>query len=87
MTPKSEALAFRIWQAAQPIGWNVTIAEMAEIIGEPMPPVRAVCIKKRWLSRFRTADKDVYRHRNGDSVGFVPNRTRLNDLADIVGRQ
>ena len=50
---KSEALAFRIWQYAAPREWNVTLAEIADHLGESWHRVRNVVTLKRWNNRIR----------------------------------
>jgi hypothetical protein len=50
---KSEALAFRIWQYAAPREWNVTLAEIADHLGESQDRVRGVVVAKGWNTRVR----------------------------------
>jgi hypothetical protein len=57
MTPRSEALAFRIWAYCEPRGWDVTSPEIAEALGEPMPRVRLVCAMKGWTIRLRASQR------------------------------
>lgn len=56
LSARSQALAFRIWQVAQPAGWDMTIAEAADRLGAPLPSVRAVVVCKGWASRFRVSE-------------------------------
>ena len=53
LSPKSEALAFRIWQYAAPREWNVTLAEIADHLGESLSRVRGVVVAKGWFVRIR----------------------------------
>lgn len=53
MNPRVEAIAFRIWQHAEPLGWNCTHTEVAEAIGESFGAVRNICKVKGWNTRFR----------------------------------
>lgn len=56
MTPRSHAIAFRVWAHCTPIGWDCTIAEAAEGVGETTQRVRKIVTDKGWASRFRAAD-------------------------------
>ncbi len=56
INPKTEALAFRIWAYAAPLGWNCTFAEAADHLGISTRQVAAVCVVKGWNSRFRAND-------------------------------
>jgi len=55
LTPRSEAIAYRVWAHCEPIGWNCTIREAAEAIGEPRRRVQTIVSRKGWGSRFRVA--------------------------------
>ena len=59
MNPKTEALAFRIWQHCEPLAWNLTIGECAEALGETPMRVGKVAKRKDWTTRFRAG-----RHRD-----------------------
>lgn len=58
LTPKSEALAFRIWQYAAPREWNVTLAEIADHLGESVYRVSTTMRWRGWLSRVRVTQAD-----------------------------
>lgn len=49
--PRLEALAFRIWQVADPREWSVSLSELAAMLGEDVDELRRVCKRKGWLSR------------------------------------
>lgn len=53
MTPRSQALAFRIWVAAEAVGWDCTVREIAESIDAPSRAVGRVVAAKGWGTRFR----------------------------------
>ena len=53
MTPRSETLAFRAWAHCQPIGWNITIRDLAEALGESVSRTRSVVVGKGWQQRLR----------------------------------
>lgn len=55
LTPKNEALAFRIWGFAKPAAWDVTLKEIADELAESPARVRAVAQIKGWLPRLRSA--------------------------------
>lgn len=58
-SPRTEALAYRIWAAAEPLGWNVTTAELAAALDEDVRRVRAVLVYKKWSSRVRSSLRDI----------------------------
>jgi hypothetical protein len=54
LTPRSAALAFRIWAYAEPLGWDCSVKDIAEALGDvSWGTVRAVLQHKNWLSRVR----------------------------------
>ena len=54
LTPRDEALAYRIWGHALPLGWNLTAAELAEALDVALRRVERVVAAKGWGSRLRT---------------------------------
>lgn len=68
--PVVEALAFRIWAYATPLGWNCTILEIAGALDVSAHRVSGTCIAKGWLHRLRNSKRveDMERHQNGVSV-------------------
>ena len=58
LSPRSETLAFRIWSYAGPRGWDLTLQELADGLGETMERVRNTCLLKRWTDRLRVATRD-----------------------------
>jgi hypothetical protein len=53
ISPKSEALAFRIWAYAHPKEWDVLLTDVAKDLNVSIAQVRWVVTAKRWNSRFR----------------------------------
>jgi hypothetical protein len=53
MTPRSEALAFRIWAYANPLGWDCSAKDIAEALGETWHRVVKVLQLKGWSHRIR----------------------------------
>ena len=83
MTPRSEALAYRIWAYAKPREWNVTLAEIADALGESHKRVLAICRIKKWLDRVRVSP-NAY---SIDKTRVLPGHQRIgfNDVArDII---
>ena len=74
MNGRSEALAFRIWQFCEPLGWNVTHGEIANHIGASYQQVSRICQWKGWAGRLRTTHNDF----DGGMLG--------NDWRDPVSR-
>lgn len=53
LSPKSEALAYRIWAYCEPRGWNVTVKELAEELGTSRLRVTGLLGLKGWGGRIR----------------------------------
>lgn len=51
LSPRAEALAFRIWQVAHPVDWCVSLTEVAAVLGESVEELRRVCRRKGWQTR------------------------------------
>ena len=76
---RSDALAFRIWQYANPREWNVTIAEIADGIGESVNRVRGLMIGRKWTERARvTGTPETYAEGQGN---FLASRHIARDVA------
>ena len=58
MTPHMEAIAFRIWQVAEPKGWDLTLPEAAKMAGTSTSYASKAVRAKGWLSRFRAHQTD-----------------------------
>jgi len=58
MTPRTMALRYRIWAYASPRGWDCTLAEVADALGETIPTVNGISIRAGWASRFRVMTQD-----------------------------
>lgn len=57
MTPKNEALAFRIWQYCTPIGWDCTSVEVAHAIDVSHIRVCEILNTKKWTTRLRSTHR------------------------------
>ena len=60
MTPQQEAIAFQIWAHCEPLGWDVTIPDIAEALSLTPQRVIGICGSKGWKSRLRKAPHDRY---------------------------
>lgn len=58
--PQLEALAFRIWQVAEPRGWRVSPGELAAMLGEPVEELRVVLRAKGWTRRVAPDAAEVW---------------------------
>ena len=58
MTPRTMALRYRIRAYASPRGWDCTLAEVADALGETIATVNATSIRAGWASRFRVMTQD-----------------------------
>jgi len=59
MDPKLETLAFRIWQIADPVGWDVTVQALADELEVSKRDIKAVLNRKGWASRVRADRRDT----------------------------
>lgn len=59
MGPKLETLAFRIWQIADPVGWDVTVQALADELEVSKRDIKAVLNRKGWASRVRADLRDT----------------------------
>ena len=55
MTPRTMALRYRIWAYASPLGWDCTIAEIADALDIPMGLARSVIIGAGWHNKIRSS--------------------------------
>jgi hypothetical protein len=53
MTPRAQALAFRIWQYAEPLGWDCTVGEIADALGVGNRAISHMAEVKGWAIRLR----------------------------------
>lgn len=54
MTPKQEALAFRIWAYCQKRRWDVGVVDLSETFNQDRMTITRLLQAKGWLSRLRT---------------------------------
>lgn len=52
-TPHGQATAYRIWAAAEPLGWDITVWDLARQIGISPKYAGRVVAAKGWTTRFR----------------------------------
>lgn len=60
LSPRSEALAYRIWAYANPLGWDCTAGEVADAIGVSMQAVGHIVRLKKWHGRFRATEQGYH---------------------------
>jgi hypothetical protein len=68
MTPRTMALAYRIWAYATPKEWDCTIPELAEHFNVHPSTITQIARHKGWLNRLR-------RVTNSSSIDSPFNRT------------
>lgn len=64
----TRVLAYRVWSAAQPLGWNITIEGLADALGEPVGRIRRVVRRSGWRTRLRASQTDAR-----DYAGMIAN--------------
>ncbi len=90
LSPKSEALAYRIWAYCEPRGWNVTPREIGDEIGICASHVVQLLWRKGWHTRVRADSRKArtqhdLRREQLDFAGrdWDSFREHLSDLATI----
>jgi hypothetical protein len=78
MTPRQQALAYRIYCHCAPIGWNCTMAEAARALGASLGAVRMAVIAKGWTHRLRR----TVRHSDFENDSRI-SRTALHEVAEL----
>lgn len=78
MSARSDALAFRIWQIAEPLGWDCTVREIADDLGESWHRVHHICFHRRWTELLRKSS--AYDTKYNSSV-YDP----MHGLTDLAG--
>tara|TARA_R110000744_G_scaffold326330_4_gene432111 strand:- start:19447 stop:19701 length:255 start_codon:yes stop_codon:yes gene_type:complete len=80
MTPKSEARAFRIWQFAEPLGWNCTLQEASAAINVPPNHVARIVKTKGWQTRFRANPRNPSSAGISDESDFQDHPSSIENL-------
>lgn len=57
ITPKTHALAFRVWAFCKECEWNTTVNEIAEALDESAQRIGVVLRVKGWTQRIRVAER------------------------------
>lgn len=57
LKPRTQTIAFRIWQHCDPLGWDLTMTECADAIELSLATVRHVSVLKGWCGRFRVTTR------------------------------
>lgn len=61
MTPaRFETIAFRMWQYAEPLGWDCTARDVADAIGVTYQSIGHVARMKGWTTKLRAHKQDRY---------------------------
>lgn len=55
MTPEQMSLAYRIWGVCEPVGWNLTPGDIADLLEVSHQQVVHILRLKRWQNRVRTS--------------------------------
>ena len=58
MHPRRERIALQIYQIAEPLGWDITVTELAERLNLTRSEVGWICNKKGWMPRLRKTEQD-----------------------------
>lgn len=58
MHPRRERIALQIYQIAEPLGWDITVTELARRLDLTRAEVGFVCNRKGWMPRLRKTMTD-----------------------------
>lgn len=86
MTPRAMRISLQIWAYCDPRGWDCSVKEIAEEIGESWQTVKTVCQHRGWLLRLR---RDSSAWRGSDcwspaADAILEGEGRLDIISDIV---
>lgn len=84
LKPATEALAYRIWAYAKPLGWDCTVVEIAEALGASTSAVANTCHRKGWIPRLRAGSADVARSRRIDGPSGGLGMAGIEVLVDMI---
>ncbi len=72
MSVKTQVIRFRIWQFANPRGWDVTFNEVAEALGVEVAVVGSIARHAGWVERFRVskARENLNLGRRSNGAGY-----------------
>ena len=65
------ALAYRVWAYAEPLGWDCTVSEIADAIGASPTAVGRVVSLKGWQTRVRTSGLNAPGGFHNGPIGFI----------------
>jgi len=68
LSPRSEALALRIYNHCVPLEWDCTHADVADALGVSVGRVRSVCKVKGWNQRLRVTKPYSNSSRREDAI-------------------
>jgi hypothetical protein len=60
VSPRSQRIAFQIWRYAHPLGWDVTVGEVADALRLSYQSVGRIAAHKGWSTRFRSTVQDHF---------------------------
>lgn len=83
LSPRSEALAFRIWAYCEPLGWDVTMQDVADALGVHCNRVVRMAGLKGWSGRFRRTQQLGWVERFAESN--VPGRDNFLEQLETRG--
>lgn len=80
MKPRTEAVAFRIWSYCEAFGWEQTLEQIAEGVGETSSVIRAVMSARGWITRIKRVSRGKHESPDGAGArnyrGLPPHRLR-----------
>lgn len=57
LSPRTQALAYRIWAYCEPLGWDASVRDIAEALGEPISAISGTVGIKGWHTRLRAPEQ------------------------------
>ena len=74
--PRAAALAYRIWAYCTPRGWNCTVREVADDLGESVWTVKKVVQDKKWHDRLAGVQRHSW-DAHGSLMAEVDDQLRI----------
>jgi len=89
MTPRQQALAFRIWQYCDPREWNVTHKDVADALGVSVAMVSRICRMQKddWSHRLRATSSNGHDTIHGYAYRLEQLAAHETDTARYIAAQ
>jgi hypothetical protein len=85
MTPRAQSIAFQIWRYCEPLGWNVTLQELADETNTTKARIGRILKAKKWHTRIRANKCDYHLEIAGANYIHADHSTVASEFDDVMG--